>query len=770
MLKKITKLQSVGLFQSGTPNPAGFDRVTLLYAENGRGKSTLATLLRSCALGDAAKLQARKTLDTTMPQEVSLLFELDGKNTPITFSQGVWNASVPEIVVFDAEFVERNVYSGQEVRPEQRRALLEFALGDQAIKLQKKIGDLTQKISEDTARRGVAERRIARFSQQLPLAEFIALTPVLDARPQIDALLKRIEAAKNAVALAARRSPVVLATPAFDTDRFFAILAKELTSVEADVEAVVREHFNKHSMLPGLEAWVSTGQSFAKADDCPFCGQKIEGLVLIQAYRGYFNQAYAGLKKQVAELGKQATIDLADERIGVLAGQVATNTARIEAWKDQLEISLPMLSSDQLTREIASARATAIALATAKQGQPLEPFGTEADKAAIIKCLGQIDAALADYNKQVSIAVGMIDDFKKKLTDENIPALLVRVRDLEISIARQHVDAINAVDEYQAAEAERKMRDEEKRETRTKLDQLMIDTLEKYQGQINQWLSKFGAQFTIEQMKPNYQGTGDPSTQYALRLRDKPVPLGGRKDAGAHFGSTLSDGDKRTLALAFFLAKITSEPATLKDHILVFDDPVSSLDRNRRSQTVEMIAELTSKCSQVIVLSHDAYFIREQRDVLAKRRSPIATSILQISRVQGDYSAFSTCDIDDLCASEYYRHHRQLTEFIAGNYQGSIRDVAKAVRPFLEGFFHRRFPGLLPTQCPFGGVILAIKQAPSGSPISNLLPRTDEMSMVNDYAGRFHHDTNPGNADTAPVTDGELKSYVMRALALVYQG
>ena len=68
---------------------------------------------------------------------------------------------MPQIVVFDAEFVEHNVYSGQGVRPEQRRALLEFALGDQAVKLQKKIGDLTKKISEETTKRGDAEKRIA---------------------------------------------------------------------------------------------------------------------------------------------------------------------------------------------------------------------------------------------------------------------------------------------------------------------------------------------------------------------------------------------------------------------------------------------------------------------------------------------------------------------------------------------------------------------------------------------------------------------------------
>ena len=770
MLKKITKLQSIGLFQSGTPAPADFDRVTLLYAENGRGKSTVATLLRACALGDAEKLQAKKTLDTATPQEVALLFEFGGKNAPITFSNGTWNAKVPQIVVLDAEFVEQNVYSGQEVRPEQRQALLEFALGDQAVKLQKQIGDLTKKISEETTRRGDAEKRIAGFSQQLPPRQFIALAPVPDAQQQINALHKRIDAARNAAALAGRQAPAVLVAPAFDADGFFGVLAKRLADVEKDAEAVVRQHFAKHPAPPGVEAWISTGQNFASADDCPFCGQMLEGLALIDAYKDYFNDAYADLKKQVGALAQQAATGLADDRVSALTAQAATNTARIEAWKDQLEIAPPLLSSDQLTQAIADARASAMDLAAAKQGQLLDAFGTAADKAAILERLGQIGAAVTVYNEQISAAIGMIDGFKKQVTGENVPALQAQIRSLEIALVRQHPDAIKAVGDYQAAESERKKHDDEKTLTRTQLDQLMAATLAQYQGQINQLLGTFGAGFTIEQMKPKYQGTGEPRTEYGLRLRDRPVPLGSRKDAGAHFGSTLSEGDKRTLAFVFFLARVTADPAMLNDQILVLDDPVCSLDRNRRAQTVEMLAELGGKCAQMIVLSHDAYFVREQRDMLAKNHPIVVPRIAGISRVQGDYSAFAACDIDDLCASDYYRHHRQLTEFIAGTYQGNIRDVAKAMRLFLEGFYHRRFPGLLPTRCTFGGVILAISQAPAGTPISYLQPRVEEMTRLNNFAGRFHHDTNPGNADTAPVTDGELKPYVQRALALVYQG
>lgn len=48
-MEKIVRLENIGLFKNGTPAPVTFERVTLLYGENGRGKSTLAAMLRARA-------------------------------------------------------------------------------------------------------------------------------------------------------------------------------------------------------------------------------------------------------------------------------------------------------------------------------------------------------------------------------------------------------------------------------------------------------------------------------------------------------------------------------------------------------------------------------------------------------------------------------------------------------------------------------------------------------------------------------------------------
>lgn len=64
-------------------------------------KSTLSTLLSACSVGDAQALQARKTIDGTN-----------------------WSSLADNLHVFNQEFVERNVYAGAAVTPEQRASLL----------------------------------------------------------------------------------------------------------------------------------------------------------------------------------------------------------------------------------------------------------------------------------------------------------------------------------------------------------------------------------------------------------------------------------------------------------------------------------------------------------------------------------------------------------------------------------------------------------------------------------------------------------------------
>lgn len=331
-------------------------------------------------------------------------------------------------------------------------------------------------------------------------------------------------------------------------------------------------------------------------------------------------------------------------------------------------------------------------------------------------------------------------------------------------------DVTTAVAEYQAAETDRKRLDGEQTKARQQLDALMQATLQQYQTGINDLLIAFGAEFSIELLKPTYLGGGEPRSEYGLCVRNKSVKLGSRADiaTGHSFATTLSEADKRTLAFAFFVARLRAD-GNLAAKLVVLDDPVSSLDRNRRHQSIRLIANLAGDCKQLLILSHDAYFVRELRERLGDRKpTPITPHILTIKRVGQGYSVFAQCDIDDVCSSDYYRHHRLVADYVDGKSTANTREVAKAIRPLLEGYYHRRFPGSIPRKLMFGQIIAEAAKAPSGNPLAYLQPLLKELGEVNDYAGQFHHDTNPG-FETVPVVDGELLGFAKRALKLIYQ-
>jgi wobble nucleotide-excising tRNase len=313
------------------------------------------------------------------------------------------------------------------------------------------------------------------------------------------------------------------------------------------------------------------------------------------------------------------------------------------------------------------------------------------------------------------------------------------------------------------AQKEAKAAEEVKKSARENLEALMVAILAKYQSAINALLKKFGATFTIKGMNANFRGNA-PRTEYGLLLRGKDVVLEGGPPS---FATALSDGDKRTLAFAFFVASTLADPK-LAQRVVIIDDPMCSLDMTRRQHTRTVLKQIRASAQQIIVLAHDAYFLRDLRDAFLKDDKTCPISIFQMVGASNGYTDFAAIDIDKECESVYAQHHRMLNQFSNG-LVGDGKAVAKAIRPMLEGYLHRRFPGLLPKDLLFGNVVILIRDATGKSPLCHAQNLVIELNEINEYAGQFHHDTNP-DAESVVITPSELKIYVDRSLEVIYKG
>ena len=67
-------------------------------------------------------------------------------------------------------------------------------------------------------------------------------------------------------------------------------------------------------------------------------------------------------------------------------------------------------------------------------------------------------------------------------------------------------------------------------------------------------------------------------------------------------------------------------------------------------------------------------------------------------------------------------------------------------------------------------VVTQIRDAVSPDPLVHAQNLVAELNEINDYSGQFHHDTNPGGADSVDVVASELKTFITRALHVVHRG
>lgn len=93
MIRYIKLLRNIGTFDSDN-SAASLDlkRLALIYADNGRGKTTVAAVFRSLTKGDQLPIAERKRLGSEHPPYVVL--DCEGEPSNVVFESGRWNRTL----------------------------------------------------------------------------------------------------------------------------------------------------------------------------------------------------------------------------------------------------------------------------------------------------------------------------------------------------------------------------------------------------------------------------------------------------------------------------------------------------------------------------------------------------------------------------------------------------------------------------------------------------------------------------------------------------
>ncbi len=758
-IQRLQLLRNIGQFDSVAAGAQiSLTKLSLIYAENGRGKTTLATIFRSLGTGNPDLLEERRRLGSAHPPHV-VIASAGGQ---LTYQNGAWSAISPDVAVFDDTFVAANVCSGIAIETAHKQNLHELILGAQGVALNTGLQGHVARVEEhNRTLRQKSDSIPAGVRGNLTVDAFCALPvdPVINTK--IEAAQRSLSAAQAADAIRSRPGFAVLSLPAFDPDGLNALLARGLPDLEADAATRVRTHL--HRLGRGGEAWIGDGMArIAGASEgqpgetCPFCAQGLEASPLIRHYQAYFSDAYGALRTAINETGQGINTTHGGEMPAAFERAVRIAIENREFWRAFTDVPDIEVDTAAIVRTWSAGRDAVLTILRAKAAAPLEAMELSPECLEAIAAYNVHRAAIADLSVSLLARNASIAIVKEQAAGANVATLTADLAKLTAIKARHEPATAALCDDYLGEKAAKRVTEGLRDQARVALDQYRQGIFLTYEAAINVYLSRFNAGFRLGSVT-SVNNRGGSSATYSVLINNVAVAL--TADGGPSFKNTLSAGDRNTLALAFFFASLDQD-ARLADKIVVIDDPMTSLDEHRRLTTVQEMHRLCRRVRQMIVLSHSKPFLC----AVWEGADRTTRSAMRIVR-DGVGSTIVVWDVRQDTLTPHDRRHELVREYVRIGNPENEREIATALRPILEAFMRVAHPGAFPPGSVFGRQFFELCVRQHGQPGEVLSPGdTAELRILVDYANGFHHDTNPA-WETATINDQELLGFANRTLA-----
>lgn len=185
----------------------------------------------------------------------------------------------------------------------------------------------------------------------------------------------------------------------------------------------------------------------------------------------------------------------------------------------------------------------------------------------------------------------------------------------------------------------------------------------------------------------------------------------------------------------------------------------NSQDSFRRRQTIHEIMKIGRKCAQVIVLSHDATFLKLIWDkcMPSERAALVLADHGQYGSKIAEYNLEKACqgrtatDIDDLQA--YFT-----------NGVGQHIDIIRKMRTVLETYMRTTYHSCFDEKDWLGEIVKKIRERGQDHPAWTLY---DALNEINDYTTQYHHGEDVTDTTTDIIDSNELRGYTKRTLRIV---
>ena len=792
MINKVENLVSIGKFRNyHATGQVNFKKLTLIYGDNGGGKTTLTSVFRSLTINNPEIIRSRISTNHTTAQAAQIS-QLGTPNVFHTFGANGWTNQFPDIEIFDIHFVNDNIYSGFDFNDEHRKQLHQFVIGAQGVAIQNQIEQ--NKIAKTNSRQtqtNIETQLIQQVGNNLTneLINTFLIIPAAQANG-IDQQITNAETAlvnANANAIIQTLQPLSSITK-ITTGVDFTSLIEDLQSTSQTIQnAALETLFSQHcedlsaNTLTGSENWLQRGFAYVESKQstnepnitCPFCKQDIDiNSDILKAYASKFNADFNALVQRLkAHLLSLQNFNL-EAAIQAINNINQTNIARITSWTPHLPntIQSPVFNIIDNEANLRTEFQNLIESVQQKMENPTVAGATA--PATVFQTSGQtINANIESYNQTVEIYNTAITTFRSSI--KTVATAQLEVDRLK-RIKKRFETPIDTLCNQLNTEKQT-LRALETAYTQLSQQQQAAATVffNNYQTQINHYLGNvFRTHFRIDNVvhvAPRGRAT-QSQIGYKLTIDGNDISFTPNQPFNAK--ECLSEGDKSTIALAFFLSKLDIDP-NKQNKILIFDDPLSSLDTNRRAYTIGIIRALFQQLKQVVVLSHNEYFLHEiGKDIGTAQKCTLRITEDFVAKT----SKIEICDLDELVKIEYFKHIERLEAFrsnpdinLKDSVLGWLRNVLEA---HLRFKFYKEIRSMTGQQT-FGRLITFLNQFPvTFRDNANRIDIISKLNLINGVSWKSHHgDPNPDytalgmNPNT--ITVAELDNLIQDTLNLI---
>ena len=702
----------------------------------------MATILRSLALGEGILIDRHKRLNAISSPKVEIKLE---DNSLCRYDNGKWNKTNHDIEVFDSYFVADNVYSGMEISADNRKALYKFVVGNTGIEIARKINRLKSMSVDLQREKTKLIDEIKNLIHYNDVETVVKLAPKKD----IDILLSQKKqefkiSSNNEVIIKHEELPNIKSfTLPFNTRQIKSLLQKSIDFISEQYLTFISQRINtlKNNGLSNAEKWLADGLAEVNTindDSCPFCGQSLSGAKeIIDGYNLYFSKEYNQLINSIKLCNSQIQRFDVRDFIRVVTEFHEKLMSQYHFWQIYLKdlnkvtdmpAELTLLEDDfsKVQEKISE-----------KAQNPLSKI--ENDNLEELEVhLGVVFSFIEELKKYVAYIGPLITKLKSTL--KPLDTVRKELRALEIYKLR-YESPLKEMCEYFII-VEKQILRLQKLTTQLQNEQKENSAafLHDYGDIINNYLQNvFCTDFRIENIKDGgYRGRSrDASLTYSLTFKGKPLSLD--TDDNLSFKNTLSEGDKNTIAFSLFLAKLDKySEEELKNKIIVFDDPLTSLDLNRRNATINELVKMYQKTKQTLVLSHNLAFLLElnnRRKIKGKDKK-----VLLIEK-QIDKSIIREFKLRDELSAEFASCIEKIEKFKESGADEDMEPAINSIRLSLEAILKFKYGRYLSTlDGTFGQIISELEKSSTCRFVDGEKQKViDDLNELNEMSWRAHH-------------------------------